>query len=73
MSASTVITDENGQPVKFWGGEITAARIESTTPAAYRLMQKTDGRLVLQGAYTWSKGSVGGHEWRDIETVKEQP
>ena len=72
MSATTVITDENGQPVKFWGGfKTVAARIESTVPAAYRLMQKNDGRLVLQGAYTWSQGSEGGYEWRNIETVKE--
>lgn len=70
---TTIITDENGRPVTYWGGKVTGARAESTTPAAYRLMEKADGRLVLQGAYQWSEGSVGGHEWRDVETVKEQP
>jgi hypothetical protein len=71
-------TDENGQPMIYWGGvgtvaNITAARIESGTPAAYRLMEKLDGTHVLQGAYQWRQGIEGGHEWRDIETVKETP
>ena len=70
---TTVITDENGHPVKFWGGmKVVARRLESQAPAAYRLMEKADGKIVLQGAYQWSQGDTGGHEWRDIEPVKEQ-
>lgn len=74
------ITDENGKPVTYWGGleavtktgVITAARITNSTPSAYRLMQKLDGSLVLQGAYVWEQGSEGGYEWRDVPTEMEQ-
>lgn len=48
--------------------ETTAARTESGTPADYRLALRSNG-LVLQGAYRWSEGGSGGHEWRDIPTV----
>jgi hypothetical protein len=36
-------------------------------------MEKLDGTHVLQGAYQWRQGIEAGHEWRDIETVKETP
>jgi hypothetical protein len=74
------ITDENGQPVKFWGGinkvgvttvQIEPAMIRHAAPSSYRLMKRKDGTLVLQGAYRWEKGSEGGHDWEDIETVVE--
>lgn len=52
-------------------GTVTAARTEYRAPAAYRLLQKKDGTLVLQGAYYWTQGALGGHEWRDIPTVVE--
>lgn len=70
------ITDKN--PMMYLGGKViemkvTAARIENSAPSAYRLMEKKDGSLVLQGAYNWSQGMEGGHEWRDVPTVKEQP
>lgn len=52
-------------------GKVTAARTEHHAPAAYRLLQKKDGTLVLQGAYYWNQGARYGHEWRDIPTVVE--
>lgn len=51
-------------------GTISEARVESQTPAAYRLGKRQDGVLVLQGAYHWHEGlSKQGCEWRDIPTV----
>jgi len=47
----------------------TASRMESTTPASYRLVRERSGELTLQGAYHWHQGPAGGFEWRDIETV----
>ena len=45
-------------------------RTEKATPDAYRLAKKSDGELVLQGAYMWQEGWTNyGHEWRDIPTV----
>lgn len=45
-------------------------RTENLTPTAYRLAKKSDGTLVLQGAYMWREGwSSHGYEWRDIPTV----
>lgn len=36
----------------------------------YRLANKSDGTLVLQGCYTWHEGlSKSGIEWRDLPTV----
>jgi hypothetical protein len=73
------ITDENGQPVKFWGGidkvGVTTMRIEPAmirwaVPSSYRLMKRKDGALVLQGAYRWEKGCEAGFDWEDIETVE---
>ena len=53
-------------------GTVTAARTERLAPDAYRLLQKKDGTLVLQGAYYWTQGArYGGYEWRDIPTVVE--
>lgn len=50
---------------------VSVGRVESLTPALYRLAKKPDGTLVLQGAYTWHQGGCkGGHEWRDIPTVE---
>jgi hypothetical protein len=40
-------------------------------PTAYRLMQKKDGQLVLQGAFRWEQGVNGGFDWQDIPTVDE--
>jgi len=45
------------------------SRMESTTPASYRLVRERSGELTLQGAYHWHQGPAGGFEWRDIETV----
>jgi len=50
-----------------------AARVESGTPIGYRLARYRTAEgavhLKLQGAYQWTKGTNGGLEWRDIETV----
>jgi len=50
---------------------IAAAKMRSNQPVAYRLVQKVDGTLVLQGAFYWTEGSNGGHDWEDIPTIKE--
>jgi hypothetical protein len=48
---------------------LVPSRMESTTPASYRLVRERSGELTLQGAYHWHQGPAGGFEWRDIETV----
>lgn len=48
------------------------ARLQSTQATAYRLMQKLDGTLILQGAFGWTEGLNGGHEWIDIPTIIEK-
>ena len=48
-----------------------AAKMRSNQPIAYRLMQKSDGTMVLQGAFYWTEGSNGGHDWEDIPTIIE--
>ena len=50
---------------------IVAARVRSNQPVAYRLMQTIDGPMVLQGAFYWTEGSNGGHDWEDIPTIIE--
>jgi hypothetical protein len=68
------MTDTNRITVAT-GNEYTigAARVESGTAAAYRLVRyrTPEGfvHLKLQGAYQWTQGPDAGHEWRDIETV----
>lgn len=52
---------------------IPNVRTESSTPTAYRLINKLDGALVLQGLYQWYEGlSTAGCEWKDIPTEMEQ-
>lgn len=46
-----------------------AARVESGTPIGYRLARKSDGEIVLQGAFEWSEGCSRGFEWREIPTI----
>lgn len=54
-------------------GHICAARIESSTPAAYRLKRiMSTGELILQGCFTWRQGCNGGFDWKDIPTVEEE-
>jgi len=55
----------------FTINNIAAAKVRSNQPVAYRLVQKVDGTLVLQGAFYWTEGSNGGHDWEDIPTIKE--
>ena len=38
-------------------------------PCAYRLARKPDGTLILQGRFRWTRGSVFGYEWADLETA----
>lgn len=52
---------------------VAAMRVSSSVPSAYRLIKKLDGTLVLQGAYQWSQGIAGGHDWKDIPTEVEGP
>jgi hypothetical protein len=51
--------------------DTAATKVRSNQPVAYRLMQKEDGTLVLQGAFYWIEGSNGGHDWEDIPTIIE--
>jgi hypothetical protein len=62
---------ETIQPVFKYPMFIAAARVRSIQPVAYRLVQKVDGTLVLQGAFYWTEGSNGGHDWEDIPTIIE--
>ena len=55
----------------FYTANIAACKVRSNQPVAYRLMQKSDGTMVLQGAFYWTEGSNGGHEWEDIPTIIE--
>ena len=55
----------------FYISNIGAAKVRSNQPVAYRLMQKADGTMVLQGAFYWTEGSNGGHDWEDIPTIIE--
>ena len=48
---------------------VSAGRVESGNPMAYRLYKDPWGNLHLQGCYQWSEGIRGGFEWRTIETV----
>lgn len=41
------------------GKLISAAPVMSNDPAAYRLARR-NGELILQGAYRWQQGSMGG-------------
>lgn len=52
---------------------LSTYRTESNTPVMYRLLQKKDGTIVLQGAYQfWDSDGCCGHEWRDIMTEVEE-
>jgi len=51
-------------------GRIVASRMESLEPSIYRLARKSNGDVVLQGAYRWTEGQMCGHTWRDIPTVE---
>lgn len=53
----------------FTGLNVAPARIESTSPNAFRVAQYPDGDKRIQGAYAWSEGSIGGFEWRDLPLV----
>lgn len=62
---------ETIKPVFKYPAFIVADRVRSNQPVAYRLMQKADGTMVLQGAFYWTEGSNGGHDWEDIPTIIE--
>lgn len=62
---------ETIKPVFTYPVKIGAARVQSNQASAYRLVQKLDGTTVLQGAFLWTEGSNGGHEWKDIPTIIE--
>lgn len=49
--------------------EITAAKIEYIDPIRYRL-KRSNGELILQGAFRWEQGRIGGIEWFDIPTIE---
>lgn len=48
---------------------VSSGTVENNNPVAYRLARR-NGELILQGAYQWQQGSMGGHEWRDIPIVE---
>lgn len=57
------------------GREITeysmeSFRMEKTTPDLYRLGKRSNGEIVLQGAFFWQEGNNSGLNWRDLETVQ---
>lgn len=63
------------QPEPLQTYTLTASRVESSIPVAYRLVRRGDGNgnmlPVLQGLFTWRQGVECGGEWRDLETQDE--
>ena len=57
------ITFEDG------GFNVAPARIESQYPNAFRQAMYSNGKVVVQGAYAWSEGSMGGIIWKDLPLV----
>jgi hypothetical protein len=57
--------------VDFAKVKIAAARTISNQPIGFRWFVKLSGGKVLQGAYPWTQGSMGGVEWRELDTVYE--
>lgn len=53
----------------FTGLNVAPARIESTSPNAFRMACYPDGSTRVQGAYAWSEGSIGGVVWKDLPVV----
>jgi hypothetical protein len=51
--------------------KITASRLTSNQPIGFRWLVKLSGDKVFQGAYPWTQGSMGGFEWRELDTVYE--
>lgn len=59
---------------KTYSGEIhklsiAAVKVEYSTPRAFRIGRMPDGSIVLQGAYLWTQGDLGGIDWRTIPVV----
>ena len=52
------------------GFRMTPARMESPFPNAFRMARYPDGRMTLQGAYSWSEGREGGIFWKEVPTVE---
>lgn len=52
---------------------IGASKVKSLQASSYRLLQKADGTIVLQGAFGWTEGVNGGYDWEDIPTIIEEP
>jgi hypothetical protein len=58
---------------KFYISNVNQSKLRSAIAREYRLLQKTDGTIVLQGAFGWTEGVNGGFDWEDIPTIiKEQ-
>ena len=51
------------------GFKVAPARIESQNPNAFRQAMYPNGKVVVQGAYAWSEGSMGGIIWKDLPLV----
>lgn len=51
------------------GFRVAPARIESQYPNAFRQAMYPNGKVVVQGAYAWSEGSIGGIIWKDLPLV----
>lgn len=51
------------------GFVVAPARIESQYPNMFRQAVYPNGKVVVQGAYAWSKGNEGGVVWRDLPLV----
>lgn len=51
------------------GFKVAPARIESQYPNAFRQAMYPNGKVVVQGAYAWSEGSIGGIIWKDLPLV----
>lgn len=55
-----------------YGGENhTTMIMESSIPVRYRLLNKKDGSIILQGLFEQRSDMFYSSEWRDLESVVE--
>ncbi len=68
ITEKTTKTTIDGREITEYSME--SCRTEKTTPDLYRLGRRSNGEIVLQGAFFWQEGNTSGHNWRDLETVQ---
>lgn len=67
-----VIREDAKATIRTINGNDPGTRMESTIPTRYRLKQKLDGALVLEGAFPWAEGTTSWVDWRELPTEIEE-